>query len=255
MKKWTLFLAVAALVLVSCGEKDTDDDSKTNAGKGGTINPELVGFWENTIPNSDSLKLNENKTYARVNGGEVENGTWSYDNGKLTLGEDVYDVNLIGGKAALILKSGGDLMMFYKQGATIESNQLTSGRWDAPRYVGGTDLALSVIVDAEKVDSIEMCVLAYGARFWGHANIVNGVLQYNILKSQQGRDGDESGWFAGYADMDPETFELRGAGYHYVDGSGYVDEFSNMKVCVAPDGIHAYCSAVGLTLKLSKRQN
>lgn len=257
MKKWTLFLAAAALVLVSCGKEDADDSNKTNSGSGSNASQsELIGSWESTNPNMYSLVLKENKTYVWANGGDEEgNGAWSYDNGKLTLDEDVYDVNLIGGKAALILKSDGDPLMFYKQGATVESPQLTSGRWDAIMNDDGEDFILSLIVDANKTDSVEMCVIAWGARFWGHASIVNGVLQYDILKSQQGRNGDESGWWAGEADMDPETFELHGAGYHYIEGSEYEGAFSNIRVCVAPDGIHGYCTAVGLTKKLIKRQN
>lgn len=255
MKKLTLFLAAAALVLVSCN-KDDADNGGNNAGDGGNVSQtDLIGSWESTISNNFSVDLKENGTYEW----DDVDGTWSYDNGKLKLIADedevVYDVKLIGGKAALILQSDSELMMFYKQGATVQSPQLTSGRWDAPRHGEGNDYAISIIVDANKVDSVEMCVLAWGARFWGNASIENGVLKYNILKSQQGRDGDESGWWAGDAMMDPETFELHGEGYHYVDGSEYVNTFSNMKVCVDPDGMHAYCAAVGLTLKLNKRQN
>ena len=255
MKKLTLFLAAAALVLVSCN-KDDADNGGNNAGDGGNVSQtDLIGSWESTISNNYSVNLKENGTYEW----DDVDGTWSYDNGKLTLIADedelVYNVKLIGGKAALILQSDSELMMFYKQGATVQSPQLTRGRWDAPRHGEGNDYAISIIVDANKVDSVEMCVLAWGARFWGNASIENGVLKYNILKSQQGRDGDESGWWAGDAMMDPETFDLHGEGYHYVDGSEYVNTFSNMKVCVDPDGMHAYCAAVGLTLKLNKRQN
>lgn len=251
MKKLMLVFAAFGLLLCACEKEKNSANSD-----------DLVGVWENTNENDQTITLEKNGNYIQVDGEYELKGKWELKGSVLTILTPAQEegemerldlkVKLIGGKAALVTESANEdeayHSLYYKKGAQVKSGALKDGRYDAPhngiKGTGNYDRTITFIVKGNQLD---LYIHAWGTHLQGTYTIENGYLKFNATKGWYGQDMVEGGWFAGDADIDFENFTFGNKNYQWLEGMQYQDAFSSFPLCVTDDGKDAYMSAVGLT--------
>lgn len=188
----------------------------------------------------DILEIREDGTFeTRIHSDVTDQGTWSFKDDKLYFkpaeGQGVPDwdagVILTGGKAWLVLVVDDEYEIdgttyrnrvfnsYKKVDATVESEKLSDGRWDATHdglrpeaYTDEVDYNMCLKVEGSKVD---LYVPVWGLHIQGTFTLSNGLMNITtdedhiwkaLVINVTDQYNYDFGWNAG--NMNPETFEL-----------------------------------------------